>query len=85
LYVCTSQGNNLKIIKMAETVIVKYRGIELQLEGDIIQAYDGRYNEMSVSVEFETQEVYAGGVLITNLLTEENLTDLDALAAESIR
>jgi len=70
---------------MAETVIVKYRGIELQLEGDIIQAYDGRYNEMSVSVEFETQEVYAGGVLITNLLTEENLTDLDALAAESIR
>lgn len=70
---------------MAETVTVEYRGITLELEGDIIQAYDGRYNERSVSVEFETQEVYAGGVLITNLLTGEHLMDLDALAAESIR
>ena len=70
---------------MAETLTVKYRGITLELEGDIIQAYDGRYNERSVGIDFETQEVYAGGVLITNLLTEENLTDLDALAVEVIK
>ena len=69
---------------MSETVTVNYRGVKLELEGEIIQAYNGRYYERSMGIEFETQEVYAGGVLITNLLTEENLMDLDALAAEVI-
>ena len=69
---------------MAETVTVNYRGVKLELEGDIIQAYTGRYTERSIGIEFETQEVYAGGVLITNLLTEENLTELDVLASEVI-
>lgn len=69
---------------MSETVTVKYRGVKLELEGDIIHAYNGRHTERSMGLEFETQEVYAGGVLITNLLTEENLTDLDALAVEVI-
>ena len=70
---------------MAEIITVKYRGITLELEGDIIQAYNGRYEEMSMEIDFETQEVYAGGVLITNLLTGENLMDLDALAVEVIK
>lgn len=69
---------------MAETVTVNYRGVKLELEGDIIQAYTGRYTERSIGIEFETQEVYAGGVLITNLLTEDNLTELDVLASEVI-
>ena len=70
---------------MTEIVAVNYRGMALELEGDIIQSYDGRYSERSIGIDFETQEVYAGGVLITNLLTEEDLTDLDALAIEVIK
>ena len=70
---------------MTEIVAVNYRGMALELEGDIIQAYDGRHSERSIGIDFETQEVYAGGVLITNLLTEEDLTDLDALAIEVIK
>ena len=65
-------------------ITVNYIGITLQLEGDLIQAYKGGYEEESQMVEFETQEVYTGGVLITNLFTEQQLTELDALAIETL-
>ena len=66
-------------------ISISYRGIHLDLEGDYIQAYSGGYEEQSMMVCYETHEVYAGGVLITNLLTEEQLTDIDELASESLR
>ena len=65
-------------------VTVNYKGITLDLEGELIQAYKGSYEEQSMMAEYETQEVYAGGVLITNLFTEEHLTELDALAIETL-
>jgi len=65
-------------------VTVNYIGITLQLEGDLISSYSGGYEEESLLATFETQEVYAGGVLITNLFTEEQLTELDALAIETL-
>ena len=66
-------------------ITISYRGITLDLEGDLIQAYSGGYEEQSMMVCYEAHEVYAGGVLITNLLTEEQLTDIDELASESLR
>jgi hypothetical protein len=65
-------------------VTVNYIGITLQLEGDVISSYSGRYEEESMLASFETQEVYIGGVLATNLFTEEQLTELDVLAIETL-
>ena len=63
-------------------ISIEYRGASLELEGDILQAYSGRHEEMSMMIGFETSEVYAGDVKITDLLTEEQMTDLDILAVE---
>tara|TARA_R110000765_G_scaffold34421_1_gene77987 strand:- start:1222 stop:1428 length:207 start_codon:yes stop_codon:yes gene_type:complete len=64
---------------------VNYKGITLELEGDLIQAYSGGYREESSMIDYETNTVYAGGVEITDLLTEEQLTDLDILAIETFK
>ena len=66
-------------------ITVDYKGSILNLNGDLLNAYKGGYEEQSMMVSYETQEVYAGGVEITNLLTEEQLTDLDELASEYLR
>ena len=63
-------------------ISIEYRGASLEIEGDILQAYSGRYEEESMMIGFETTDVYAGGVEITDLLTEEQMTDLDILAVE---
>ena len=61
---------------------VDYKGSILNLEGDLTQAYAGGYEEESQMIAYETHEVYAGGVEITNLLSEVQLTELDELASE---
>jgi len=65
-------------------VTVNYIGMTLQLEGDLISSYSGGYEEESLLASFETQEVYIGGVSVTNLFTEEQLTELDVLAIETL-
>tara|TARA_R110000765_G_scaffold409396_1_gene507615 strand:- start:336 stop:548 length:213 start_codon:yes stop_codon:yes gene_type:complete len=65
-------------------VIVDYKGSILNLEGDLTQAYAGGYEEESQIISYETHEVYAGGVEITNLLNEMQLTELDELAIEYV-
>ena len=65
-------------------VTVRYKGIKLDLEGELIQAYNGGYEEESQIAEYETQELYINGVLVTNLFTEQQLTELDALAIETL-
>ena len=64
-------------------ISIEYRGSLLEITGDILQAYSsGGYEEESMMIGFETTDVYAGGVEITDLLTEEQMTDLDILAVE---
>tara|TARA_R110002167_G_scaffold13384_1_gene55818 strand:+ start:3462 stop:3668 length:207 start_codon:yes stop_codon:yes gene_type:complete len=63
---------------------VTYKGIELRLEGDYIQAYSGGIEEESISDYFETCCVYAGGVEITELLSEEQLSALDTEALDNL-
>ena len=65
-------------------VSVNYKGSELELEGDYIQAYSGGREEESISDYFETCCVYAGGVEITQLLNDDQLVELDALALENL-
>ena len=65
-------------------VTVNYKGIKLDLEGELIQAYSGGYEEESQLAEYETQELYINGVLVTSLFTEQQLTELDALAIETL-
>lgn len=67
------------------TVTVEYRGIELQLEGDFIQAYYGGREEESFSEEFETCEVYVEGVDIIDLFDDTQLRYLDSLAVEKFK
>jgi hypothetical protein len=51
-----------------------------------MQAYSsGGYEEETMVIGFETTTVYAGGVEITDLLTEEQMTDLDTLAVENLK
>ena len=67
-------------------ISIKYRGASLELEGDVMQAYSsGGYEEETMVIGFETTTVYAGGVEITDLLTEEQMTDLDTLAVENLK
>lgn len=65
-------------------VSVIYKGAELVLEGDYIQAYSGGREEESISDYFETCCVYAGGVEITELLSEEQLSALDAEVLDNL-
>ena len=68
------------------TVTVEYKGIELQLEGDFIQAYHGGYvMKQSFSEEFETCEVYVEGVDIIDLFDDTQLRYLDSLAVEKFK
>ena len=63
-------------------ISIEYRGSLLEITGDILQSYSGRYEEQSMMIGFETSEVHAGGIEITDLLTEEQMIDLDILAVE---
>ena len=65
-------------------VTVNYKGSELELEGDYIQAYSGGHEEESIADYFETCCVHAGGIEITELLNDDQLNDLDALALENL-
>jgi|TARA_R110000765_G_scaffold26301_3_gene64271 hypothetical protein len=65
-------------------VTVIYRGSELELEGEYIQAYSGGREEESIQDYFETCCVYAGGVEITELFNDDQLVELDALAIEEL-
>lgn len=65
-------------------VTVNYKGSELELEGDYIQAYSGGHDEESISDYFETCCVYAGDVEITELLNEVQLNELDILALDKL-
>ena len=65
-------------------VTVNYKGSELELEGDYIQAYSGGHEEESIADYFETCSVYAGGIEITELLSPDQLIELDALALENL-
>ena len=65
-------------------VTVNYKGSELELEGDYIQAYSGGHEEESIADYFETCSVYAGEVEITELLSPDQLIELDALALENL-
>jgi hypothetical protein len=66
------------------TVTVKYKGIELQLEGDFSQSYNGMYSEQSLPSYFETNEVYINDINIIDLMTEEDLLKCDSLALETL-
>ena len=61
---------------------IKYKGAELNLIGDYIQAHSGGYESESYGAFYETHTVYAGGINITDLLNEDQLNDCDTLAAE---
>ena len=65
-------------------VSVVYKGIELKLEGDFIQAYSGGRNEESIAETFETYAVFAGETEITDILTEECLAELDTEAINEL-
>ena len=61
---------------------IKYRGVALEIIGDPCSEEKGGWWSRSYGVEFETNTVYAGGVEITDLLSEEQLGDIDILAVE---
>tara|TARA_R110000744_G_scaffold116893_1_gene218470 strand:- start:760 stop:966 length:207 start_codon:yes stop_codon:yes gene_type:complete len=63
---------------------IKYKGAELNLIGDYIQAHSGGYENESYGAFYETHTVYAGGINITDLLSEDQLNDCDELAKEMI-
>ena len=65
-------------------VTVNYKGSELELEGDYIQAYSGGHEEESIADYFETCSVSAGGIEITELLNDDQLNELDVLALENL-
>jgi hypothetical protein len=64
-------------------VTVIYKGSELLLEGDYIQAYSGR-DEEPISDYFETCCVFAGGVEITELLNDDQMMALDQEAIDAL-
>ena len=63
---------------------IRYRGVALEIEGDACGAEKGGWWSRSYGVEFETNTVYAGGVNITDLLSYEQLGDIDVLAVEHL-
>ena len=65
-------------------VNINYKGIGLELEGDYIQSYDGRYSEQSLPTAFETNEVYINDTNIIDLMTEADLLECDNLAVEML-
>ena len=65
-------------------VNIQYKGISLELEGDFIQSYDGRYSEQSLPTSFETNEVYINDINIIDLMTEADLLECDNLAVETL-
>lgn len=65
-------------------ISINYRGSQLDITGDASPRFAGGYQEQSLGITFETTDVYAGGIEITDLLTEEQLTDLDILAVEHL-
>ena len=64
-------------------VTVIYKGSELVLEGDYIQAYSGR-DEEPISDYFETCCVFAGDVEITELLSFDQMIELDLEAIDAL-
>ena len=64
-------------------VTVIYKGVELRLEGDYIQAYSGR-DEEPISDYFETCCVFANDVDITVLLTDDQMNELDHEAIDAL-
>ena len=69
---------------MIMDVTVIYKGVELKLEGDYIQADSGGREEESVSDYFETCAVYADDVDITELMSEDQLAELDIQAIDKL-
>ena len=65
-------------------VNIQYKGISLELEGDYMQSYDGRYLEQSLMTAFETNEVYINDINIIDLMTEKDLLECDILAVETL-
>ena len=66
-------------------VNIQYKGISLELEGDYLQNYDGRYLEQSLMSAFETNEVYINDINIIDLMTESDLLECDILAVETLK
>ena len=66
-------------------VNINYKGISLELEGDYIQSYDGRYLEQSLMTAFETNEVYINDINIIDLMNESDLLECDILAVEMLK
>ena len=65
-------------------VTVNYRGAILDLEGDFISACDGIWEEEPIGDSFETEKVMAGGIDITDILSFNQMDELDLLAIETI-
>ena len=65
-------------------VSVVYKGVELNLEGDFIQAYHGGRDEESMAETFETFAVFAGELEITDILTDDTLSELDVEAINNL-
>ena len=65
-------------------VSVIYKGSELLVVGDFTQAYYGGRDNESISESFETYRVCAGDVDITELLSDEQLNEIDIEALDAL-
>ncbi len=63
---------------------LQYRGINLELEGDFTEAYNGGWEEESFGNEFTVYEVRCGDTDIMDLLNDRTIEQLEKLALEKL-